>query len=108
MFEISKKKKENFFFSFLKFSLKNLQVARILIACAQQNGQQLTGCWDMVLTTFQHLVWILNMKPISATNFRTGNDSSAQTNSGNIISTTILSSELPDLVKFFHLKLYNH
>lgn len=84
-----------------------MQVARVLIACAQQNGQQLTDCWDMVLATLQHLVWILGMKPISATNFRTANDTSSllnnasgQTNNGNTILTTIVSSELPDLVIF--------
>lgn len=89
-----------------------MQVARVLIACAQQNGQQLTDCWDMVLATLQHLVWILGMKPISATNFRTGGDTSSsnslnnasgQTGSGNVILTTVVSSELPDLVKFFDL-----
>uniref|UniRef100_A0A915D9Y5 Mon2 C-terminal domain-containing protein n=1 Tax=Ditylenchus dipsaci TaxID=166011 RepID=A0A915D9Y5_9BILA len=92
---------------------KNMQVSRVLIACAQSNGLKLTDCWDMVLAVLQHLVWILGMKPTSAGSFRTGGDTtgtslvaldnSNSTTSGtssaasSTVLTTAVSSELPDL-----------
>lgn len=42
---------------------KNLQCMRALLVLAQSNGAILSTAWHMVLTTLQHLVWILGLKP---------------------------------------------
>lgn len=55
----------------LQLTVKNIQIARVLIINAQINGQQLGDCWYLVLTTVQHLVWILGMTPNLQEGFRT-------------------------------------
>jgi hypothetical protein len=100
---------------------KNMQVARLLIVCIQSNGQMLNESWDIVLTTLQHLFWILGMKPTITGGFKsdsssTGSDSStalnnsftspATTNSSTIV-TTALSSELPNLNQMLS-KVFEH
>lgn len=80
-----------------------MQVARLLISCAQANGQKLMDCWDMVLATLQHLIWILGMKPTSNGSFRTGGDTTgdqgaASAGAPTVLLTTAVSSELPDFV----------
>lgn len=47
-----------------------MQVARILISSAEANGQDLGDCWHLVLTSIQHLVWILGMTPSMQGGFR--------------------------------------
>ncbi|XP_022686091.1 protein MON2 homolog isoform X2 [Varroa jacobsoni] len=42
---------------------KNLQCMRALLILSQSNGAILSTAWHMVLTTLQHLVWILGLKP---------------------------------------------
>uniref|UniRef100_A0A1I8ALH6 Protein MON2 homolog n=1 Tax=Steinernema glaseri TaxID=37863 RepID=A0A1I8ALH6_9BILA len=55
-------------------SAKNMQVGRMLIAVANQNGAQLKDCWHTVLGTLQHFVWILGMKPNTSGEFKTGGE----------------------------------
>ena len=44
---------------------KNLQCMRGLLNMAHCHGSVLgTRCWHLVLTTLQHLVWILGLKPV--------------------------------------------
>ena len=44
---------------------KNLQCMRGLLNMAHCHGAVLgTRCWHLVLTTLQHLVWILGLKPV--------------------------------------------
>lgn len=44
---------------------KNLQCMRGLLNMAHCHGAILgTRCWHLVLTTLQHLVWILGLKPV--------------------------------------------
>ncbi|KAI6171974.1 hypothetical protein M3Y98_00921500 [Aphelenchoides besseyi] len=92
---------------------KNMQVARLLIQCVQSNGEMLNESWDVVLTTLQHLFWILGMKPTANGNFRSESSSgNAPTNtetsnttfsnataagSSTTMVTTAFSSELPNL-----------
>lgn len=101
---------------------KNLQVARLLINCANANGQQLGDCWEMALTTVQHFVWIIGLRPTSSGSFRAGGDTNATSDGGpgigsnmgngvsttcagatnagassHVILTTAASSELPEL-----------
>uniref|UniRef100_A0A915MV75 Protein MON2 homolog n=1 Tax=Meloidogyne javanica TaxID=6303 RepID=A0A915MV75_MELJA len=102
---------------------KNLQVLRILVNLTINNGSQLSDCWEMVLTTLQHFVWIIGLRPSPTGSFRTGmNELSnvapvAEANSNTLSSTTttnasavsgvlcsntviltnMASSELPDI-----------
>lgn len=86
-----------------QLTAKNMQVARLLISCAQANGQKLMDCWDMILATLQHLMWILGMKPTPGGSFRTVGDTGGDANAASagaptVLLTTAVSSELPDLV----------
>ncbi|XP_037071265.1 protein MON2 homolog [Pollicipes pollicipes] len=42
---------------------KNLQCMRAILALAHCHGAILGSAWHLVLTTLQHLVWILGLKP---------------------------------------------
>nr|XP_022914726.1 protein MON2 homolog isoform X1 [Onthophagus taurus] len=42
---------------------KNLQAMRALLSLAHCHGSILGSSWHLVLTTLQHLVWILGLKP---------------------------------------------
>lgn len=87
-----------------------MQVARLLIVCIQSNGKLLNESWEIVITTLQHLYWILGMKPTPTGGYRSESstsattDNSASLNSSSLnannpatIVTTALSSELPTL-----------
>ncbi|KAK6109530.1 Guanine nucleotide exchange factor in Golgi transport N-terminal family protein [Brugia pahangi] len=60
----------NFYSGTVVLTAKNVQVARILISCAEANGQDLGDCWHLVLASMQHLVWILGMIPSMQGGFR--------------------------------------
>lgn len=85
-----------------------MQVARILILCTQSNGKMLDESWEIVLTTLQHLYWILGIKPTPNGGYRSDSsstgtpvsDASAVLNNpsnSSTIVTTALSSELPNI-----------
>jgi hypothetical protein len=89
-----------------------MQVAKLLILSIQSNGKLLNESWEIVLTTLQHLYWILGMKPTATGGFKSESSSAGtsttelSTNSAsfnpavgitNTIVTTALSSELPTL-----------
>ena len=42
---------------------KNLQCMRAILSMAHCHGGVLGAAWHLVLTTLQHLVWILGLKP---------------------------------------------
>ena len=42
---------------------KNLQCMRSILSIAHCHGDLLGPAWHIVLTTLQHLVWILGLKP---------------------------------------------
>ena len=42
---------------------KNLQCMRAILSIAHCHGELLGAAWHMVLTTLQHLVWILGLQP---------------------------------------------
>lgn len=83
-----------------------MMVIRPLISCAHSNGGYLMDCWDIVLATLQHLMWILGLKPTTTGMFRTIGDTTGSASEGatstglsnTVILTTAASSELPDLV----------
>lgn len=73
---------------------KHMQVAHIVIACAQANGSRLTHSWEPLLATLQHLVWILGADSSSAS----AGGGTTGSNSSNSVLTTAAMHEMPDLV----------
>ena len=44
---------------------KNLQCMRAILSVAHCHGNLLGSSWHIILTTLQHLVWILGLKPVA-------------------------------------------
>lgn len=78
---------------------RNLQVGRLLINCAQLNGNRLLESWEVVLACLQHFFWILGVKPTPSGSFKVDCSAESTSNSQNngAIVTTAVSSELPEL-----------
>lgn len=72
---------------------KNLQSMRALLNLAHCHGSILGTAWHLVLTTLQHLVWILNLKPSTGGSLKAARVS-ADTN--NVITTSVMA-DLPVL-----------
>ena len=51
---------------------KNLQSMRALLSLAHCHGSILGTSWHLVLTTLQHLVWILGLKPSTGGSLKAG------------------------------------
>lgn len=51
---------------------KNLQAMRALLSLAHCHGGILGTAWHLVLTTLQHLVWILGLKPSTGGSLKAG------------------------------------
>ncbi|XP_052280395.1 protein MON2 homolog isoform X2 [Dreissena polymorpha] len=71
---------------------KNIQCMRSLLCVAHCHGGILGSAWHLVLTTLQHLVWILGLKPSSG-----GSLKASQPDSSGAIITTAVLTELPVL-----------
>ncbi|VDM43273.1 unnamed protein product, partial [Toxocara canis] len=82
---------------------KNVQVSRVLIVCAQTNGQQLGDCWHLVLATVQHLVWILGMKPSEGSE---GASVLSGSTSGTSVLTTAVMADVPVMASMLN-KLFD-
>lgn len=74
---------------------KNLQCMRSILSVAHCHGNLLGQSWHIILTTLQHLVWILGLKPVAGG----GLASSVHTSSGenNSVITTAVLADLPVL-----------
>ncbi|KAL1492514.1 hypothetical protein ABEB36_010756 [Hypothenemus hampei] len=72
---------------------KNLQSMRALLSFAHCHGSILGTSWHLVLTTLQHLVWILGLKPSTGGSLKAGRPSS-DTNA--VIATGVMA-DLPVL-----------
>ncbi|XP_036362919.1 protein MON2 homolog isoform X2 [Octopus sinensis] len=73
---------------------KNIQCMRALLSVAHCHGGILGTAWHLVLTTLQHLVWILGLKPSTGGSLKAGqqiNDVS------NAVITTAIMADLPVL-----------
>uniref|UniRef100_A0AC35U800 Protein MON2 homolog n=1 Tax=Rhabditophanes sp. KR3021 TaxID=114890 RepID=A0AC35U800_9BILA len=76
---------------------KNIMASRSLLSVAKDNGKYFSESWKVFLSTIQHLVWILRMKPTSSGHFKISADSGD--NSSNtasnlpipILTTAVLS-----------------
>ncbi len=66
---------------------------RAILSLAHCHGTILGTSWHLVLTTLQHLVWILGLKPASGGSLKVGNASETP----NTVITTAVMSELPIL-----------
>ncbi|RWS27584.1 protein MON2-like protein, partial [Leptotrombidium deliense] len=76
---------------------KNLQCMKSVLLIAHSHGCVLNNSWHIVLTTLQHLVWILGLKPSAGGSLqasRPGTEAGASTSS---LITTAAMSDLPVL-----------
>ncbi|XP_077982841.1 protein MON2 homolog [Glandiceps talaboti] len=72
---------------------KNLQCMRAILSVAHCHGGILGSAWHLVLTTLQHLTWILGLKPASGGSLKAGGASEGP----NAVITTAVMAELPVL-----------
>lgn len=72
---------------------KNLQCMRALLSVAHCHGSILGTSWHLVLTTLQHLVWILGLKPSTGGSLKAGRT----TADSNAVITTAVMADLPVL-----------
>ncbi|EFA11008.1 Protein MON2 homolog-like Protein [Tribolium castaneum] len=72
---------------------KNLQAMRALLSLAHCHGSILGTSWHLVLTTLQHLVWILGLKPSTGGSLKAGRF----TTDSNAVITTSVMADLPVL-----------
>ncbi|XP_046370442.2 protein MON2 homolog isoform X2 [Haliotis rufescens] len=73
---------------------KNIQCMRALLSVAHCHGGILGTAWHLVLTTLQHLVWILGLKPSSNGSLKAGQQISESSTS---VITTAVMADLPVL-----------
>ncbi|CAG5101303.1 Similar to mon2: Protein MON2 homolog (Drosophila melanogaster) [Cotesia congregata] len=72
---------------------KNLQCMRALLMLAHCHGSILGSAWHLVLTTLQHLVWILGLKPSTGGSLKAGRT----VTDTNAVLTTAVMADLPVL-----------
>ncbi|XP_071818357.1 protein MON2 homolog isoform X3 [Apostichopus japonicus] len=72
---------------------KNIQCMRAILSLSCLHGSVLGSAWHQILTTLQHLVWILGLKPISGGTLKVGHTADAP----NTVITTAVMAELPIL-----------
>lgn len=66
---------------------------RAILSLSCLHGSVLGSAWHQILTTLQHLVWILGLKPISGGTLKVGHTADAP----NTVITTAVMAELPIL-----------
>ncbi|XP_071961451.1 protein MON2 homolog isoform X3 [Antedon mediterranea] len=72
---------------------KNIQCMRAILSVAHCHGGILGTAWHMVLTTLQHLAWILGLKPSAGGSLKV----SGAAETANSVITTAVMGELPIL-----------
>lgn len=72
---------------------KNLQCMRSILGLAHCHGGILGTAWHLILTTLQHLVWILGLKPSTGGSLKAGRVSDGP----NAVITTAVMADLPVL-----------
>ncbi|XP_078594586.1 protein MON2 homolog isoform X1 [Branchiostoma floridae x Branchiostoma japonicum] len=73
-------------------TVKNIQCMRSLLDMAHCHGPILGTAWHLVLTTLQHLVWVLGLKPAAG-----GSLKASTTDAPNAVLTTTVLTDLPVL-----------
>lgn len=74
-------------------TVKNLQCMRALLLLAHCHGSILGTAWHLVLTTLQHLAWILGLKPSTGGSLKAGKTAA----DSNAMLTTAVMADLPVL-----------
>lgn len=77
----------------VSLTAKNIQCMRSLLSLAHCHGSILGTAWHMVLTTLQHLTWILGLKPSAGGTLKALPMSEAP----NLVITQAMMAELPVL-----------
>ena len=76
---------------------KNLQCMKSILTVSHTNGCALENSWHIVLTTLQHLVWILDLKPTTGGSLKVTKVGTESGASNNTLITTAVISDLPVL-----------
>ncbi|CAK8698239.1 unnamed protein product [Clavelina lepadiformis] len=83
----------------VSLTAKNVQCMRTILNLAHCYGSHINTAWQLILTTLQHLVWILGLKPAVGGQFkpsaRSGGDGGSS--AGNTVLTTAVLGDLPVL-----------
>lgn len=77
----------------LQLTAKNIQCMRAILSLSCLHGSVLGNAWHQILTTLQHLVWILGLKPTSGGTLKV----STTADTPNTVITTAVMAELPIL-----------
>ncbi|CAH1783969.1 unnamed protein product [Owenia fusiformis] len=73
---------------------KNIQCMRAILSVTHCHGGILGSAWHLVLTTLQHLTWILGLKPSTGGSLKAGGQPS---DGSNAVITTAVMADLPVL-----------
>nr|CAH0104416.1 unnamed protein product [Daphnia galeata] len=76
---------------------KNLQCMRAILSVAHCHGAVLGSAWHMVLTTLQHLAWILGLKPSSGGSLKSSRPLMESSSATLVPSTAAVLADLPVL-----------
>ncbi|CAH2217991.1 jg6756 [Pararge aegeria aegeria] len=71
---------------------RHVTAMRALLAAARRDGDALQHAWLPVLTTLQHLVWILGLKPSTGGSMKA---SRASADANAVMSTSAVMADLP-------------
>ncbi|RVE48352.1 hypothetical protein evm_007012 [Chilo suppressalis] len=78
--------------SFVMVTSRHVTAMKALLCAAQRDGDTIQQAWLPVLTTLQHLVWILGLKPSTGGSMKASR-SSADANA--VMSTSAVMADLP-------------
>ncbi|CAN7938580.1 unnamed protein product [Ixodes hexagonus] len=71
---------------------KNLQCMRALLGLAQAHGAVLGSAWHLVLTTLQHLVWILGLKPSTGGSLKAAPKNGTEPMGAGAVSSSVITT----------------
>ncbi|XP_053618779.1 protein MON2 homolog isoform X2 [Plodia interpunctella] len=80
--------------SFVMVTSRHVTAMKALLCAAQRDGDTFQQAWLPVLTTLQHLVWILGLKPSTGGSMKA---SRASADANAVMSTSAVMADLPAL-----------
>ncbi|XP_047516899.1 protein MON2 homolog isoform X2 [Pieris napi] len=80
--------------SFVMVTSRHVTAMRALLQAARRDGDTMQQAWLPVLTTLQHLVWILGLKPSTGGSMKA---SRASADANAVMSTSAVMADLPAL-----------
>ncbi|XP_037876961.2 protein MON2 homolog isoform X1 [Bombyx mori] len=78
--------------SFVMVTSRHVTAMKALLCAAQRDGDVIQQAWFPVLTTLQHLVWILGLKPSTGGSMKA---SRASADANAVMSTSAVMADLP-------------